>query len=219
MSDFAGMEDMLQDFLTEASDLLANVDNQLVELEKRPDDKALLNEIFRGFHTIKGGAGFLNATELVKLCHRTENLFDKLRNAEMTLNPYIMDAIMAATGVVRDMFDDLGRAVQPSPANPALLSLLDSVLAGQVSAPTPVVQAAAPAPVASAPQGAALSNAGLDWDALYHSLLGGEAKPALAVPAAVVAVAPAPPPAPSGPWLSARRSSARSRKTPALSKA
>lgn len=198
MSDFSGMEDMLQDFLTEASDLLANVDNQLVELEKRPDDKALLNEIFRGFHTIKGGAGFLNATELVKLCHRTENLFDKLRNAEMTLNPYIMDAIMAATGVVRDMFDDLGRAVQPSPANPALLALLDSVLAGQVSPPIPVAQAAAPAPVASSPQaaGAALTDAGLDWDALYHNLLGGEAKPALAVPAAVVAVAPAAAPVP-----------------------
>ena len=49
MSDFAGMEDMLQDFLTEASDLLSNVDNKLVDLEKTPDDKNLLNEIFRGF--------------------------------------------------------------------------------------------------------------------------------------------------------------------------
>ena len=75
MSDFAGMEDMLQDFLTEASDLLSGVDNKLVDLEKHPEDKELLNEIFRGFHTIKGGAGFLNATEMVKLCHRTENLF------------------------------------------------------------------------------------------------------------------------------------------------
>ncbi|MCX8017733.1 MAG: Hpt domain-containing protein, partial [Rhodocyclaceae bacterium] len=76
MSDFAGMEDLLQDFLVEATDLLSGVDNKLVDLEKNPHDHGLLNDIFRGFHTIKGGAGFLNATELVTLCHLTENLFD-----------------------------------------------------------------------------------------------------------------------------------------------
>ena len=65
MSAFQGMEDLLQDFLTEASELLSDVDNKLVELEKHPDDRKLLNDIFRGFHTIKGGAGFLNVGELV----------------------------------------------------------------------------------------------------------------------------------------------------------
>lgn len=55
MSDFAGMEELLQDFLQEASDLLSDVDNKLVDLEKMPDDHGLLNEIFRGFHTVKGG--------------------------------------------------------------------------------------------------------------------------------------------------------------------
>jgi HPt (histidine-containing phosphotransfer) domain-containing protein len=83
MSGFEGMEDLLQDFLVEAGELLAGVDNKLVDLEQNPDDHTLLNEIFRGFHTIKGGAGFLNATELVTLCHLTENLFDKLRNNQM----------------------------------------------------------------------------------------------------------------------------------------
>ena len=57
MSDFGGMEDLLQDFLQEANDLLSDVDNKLVDLEKMPDDRALLNDIFRGFHTVKGGAG------------------------------------------------------------------------------------------------------------------------------------------------------------------
>jgi len=85
MSHFAGMEELLQDFLTEAGELLSDVDNKLVELEKRPSDKALLNDIFRGFHTIKGGAGFLNVNDLVGLCHRTENLFDKLRTGELAL--------------------------------------------------------------------------------------------------------------------------------------
>ena len=55
------MEDLLQDFLVEADDLLSDVDNKLVDLEKTPARRELLNDIFRGFHTIKGGAGFLNA--------------------------------------------------------------------------------------------------------------------------------------------------------------
>ncbi len=109
MSDFAGMEDLLQDFLQEAGDLLSDVDNKLVDLERNPDDRRLLNDIFRGFHTIKGGAGFLNAGELVTLCHLTENLFDKLRNAEMTLTPGLMDTIMAATQGVRNMFGELAQ--------------------------------------------------------------------------------------------------------------
>lgn len=113
MSDFAGMEDLLQDFLVEAGDLLSGVDNKLVDLERAPDDRNLLNEIFRGFHTIKGGAGFLNATELVTLCHLTENLFDKLRNGELQVGPDIMDVILSATATVRQMFNYLERGGQP----------------------------------------------------------------------------------------------------------
>ena len=200
MSDFAGMEDMLQDFLTEASDLLSGVDNKLVDLEKHPDDKDLLNEIFRGFHTIKGGAGFLNATEMVKLCHRTENLFDKLRNAQLTLNPGIMDVIMAATGVVRDMFGELGQGKQPSAADPAMLAALDDMLEGRA------VSAPAAAPVSETiPAATAAQDGGPDWNHLYHALVGGEhavaheSAPiaAAAVPALEAVAAPPKPPAPA----------------------
>jgi two-component system chemotaxis sensor kinase CheA len=114
MSDFAGMEDLLQDFLQEAGELLSDVDNKLVDLERSPDDRRLLNDIFRGFHTIKGGAGFLNAGELVSLCHLTESLFDKLRNAAMTLTPSLMDTIMAATQSVRNMFGEIAQGRQPA---------------------------------------------------------------------------------------------------------
>jgi two-component system chemotaxis sensor kinase CheA len=205
MSDFAGMEDMLQDFLTEASDLLSGVDNKLVDLEKRPDDKALLNEIFRGFHTIKGGAGFLNATEMVKLCHRTENLFDKLRNAEMQLNPAIMDTIMASTGVVRDMFAELSSGKQPSPADPALLAALDSVLSGEELPASSIMQAAAQAVEVSSVSG---FSGEPDWSQLYHSLVGGESAapvapttapaPAAEAKSLIPAAAPAPRPAAVG---------------------
>ena len=179
MSDFAGMEDLLQDFLQESYDLLSDVDNKLVDLEKSPDDKGLLNDIFRGFHTIKGGAGFLNATELVTLCHRTETLFDKLRNGELSLSPELMDMIMAATKGVRDMFGDLSSGVQPPPADPALIRSLEDAAAGK-----PLLVSSATAAPAAAPQAAA-PQAGPDWDVLHGAVSG--QKPAVSgevIPAA-----------------------------------
>lgn len=146
MSDFAGMEDLLQDFLTEASELLSEVDNKLVELEKRPQDRGLLNDIFRGFHTIKGGAGFLNVDSLVSLCHRTENLFDKLRNGELPLTPELLDVILAATASVRDMFGYMTQARLPGAADPTLLAQLEAALAGETPTPVAAPPAAAPTP-------------------------------------------------------------------------
>ena len=188
MSAFEGMEELLQDFLTEAGDLLSDVDNKLVELEKTPNDKQLLNTIFRGFHTVKGGAGFLNATPLVELCHRTENLFDKLRNEQMVLTPEIMDVILAATGVVRDMFGALAQARMPEPAEESILQALDAVLAGEA----PVKLGAEPAPAAAAPTAVAPAAGadaagGPDWRVLYHALVG--AKPDEATPPTLTPVA------------------------------
>jgi len=188
MSDFAGMEDLLQDFLVEATDLLSGVDNKLVDLEKNPQDHGLLNDIFRGFHTIKGGAGFLNAAELVTLCHLTENLFDKLRTGELVLTKEIMDSIMAATGTVRDMFGHLESGQQPPAADASLIANLKAALAGEAPvAATPaasVVAAAAPAASAAA---AAVPAAGPDWDKLFGALSGAPVAPA---PAAAAAAEP-----------------------------
>jgi two-component system chemotaxis sensor kinase CheA len=112
MSAFSDVE-LLQDFLTEAGDLLEDVDSKLVELEQSPEDAELLATIFRGFHTIKGGAGFLEATHLVELCHKTENLFDKLRSKKLVLDAEMMDSIMAATGEVHRMFGEMRNGHQP----------------------------------------------------------------------------------------------------------
>jgi two-component system chemotaxis sensor kinase CheA len=190
MSDFAGMEDLLQDFLVEATDLLSGVDNKLVDLEKNPQDHGLLNDIFRGFHTIKGGAGFLNATELVTLCHLTENLFDKLRTGELTLTKEIMDSIMAATGTVRDMFGSLESGIQPSAADPHLIGSLKAALAGEAPVAAAPPSPAAPPPPAAAPVVATASvpATGPDWDKLYGVVAGtpaaSEPTPATAGPAA-----------------------------------
>ena len=176
MSDFQGMEDLLQDFLVEATDLLSGVDNKLVDLEKSPGDRGLLNEIFRGFHTIKGGAGFLNAAELVALCHLTENLFDKLRNGEMNVTPVLMDVILDATGIVRDMFGALERGMQPAPADTGVMSRLRAALAGELAAePAKAAAPVAPAaPVARPVESATPAPVGAepDWVALHQAVTG-----------------------------------------------
>jgi two-component system chemotaxis sensor kinase CheA len=177
MSDFQDMEEMLQDFLTEAGELLSDVDNKLVELERRPDDAKLLNDIFRGFHTIKGGAGFLNVSALVALCHLTENLFDELRNRRLVLSAEVMDVILAATGVVREMFDTLAQRQQPAPAAAALLARLEAALRGEAVASAAAAPANAPVATPAAPASAHEP----DWSRLYAALLGIKVVEAVAV--------------------------------------
>lgn len=174
MGDFTGMEDLLQDFLMEASDLLSDVDSKLMDLEKAPQNKELLNVVFRGFHTIKGGAGFLNAHELVTLCHLTENLFDKLRNAELQLDPVLLDVILAATGEVRLMFNDLGKSVQPQAAPAEMLASLEAALEGKaIKAISPSTSKRNPAlPAVSTAQQQGADQNEPDWGVLYNALLG-----------------------------------------------
>jgi len=176
MSDFSGMEDLLQDFLQEAHDLLSDVDNKLVDLEKTPDDKGLLNDIFRGFHTVKGGAGFLNATELVTLCHLTENLFDRLRNGELDLTAELMDVIMDATKGVREMFGELGQGVQPQPADARVIAALQGALNGEL--PTSGAPAAAEPPPVRAQPSVGTPEGEPDWASLQSAITGEPVKAA-----------------------------------------
>ncbi|KXO14227.1 Signal transduction histidine kinase CheA [Moritella sp. JT01] len=97
-------EDILQDFLIEASEILELLSEQLVDLEKSPEDAELLNAIFRGFHTVKGGAGFLALSELVDICHGAENVFDSLRNGLRTVTSELMDVILKSLDCVNVMF-------------------------------------------------------------------------------------------------------------------
>ena len=91
--------------MIEAGEILEALSEQLVELENNPDDLDLLNAIFRGFHTIKGGAGFLALDNLVDVSHKTENIFDLLRNQQRSVTAELMDVILKALDSINDMFD------------------------------------------------------------------------------------------------------------------
>ncbi|WP_458735473.1 chemotaxis protein CheA [Zobellella taiwanensis] len=117
-------EDILQDFLVEASEILEQLSEQLVTLERQPDDKDLLNAIFRGFHTVKGGAGFLSLTALVDTCHKAENVFDILRTGQRRVTSELMDVILRALDTVNSMFAEIQSRREPTPADPRLLEEL-----------------------------------------------------------------------------------------------
>lgn len=145
---FDGDEEILQDFLVEAGEILEVLSEQLVDLENRPDDADLLNAIFRGFHTVKGGAGFLQLDTLVDLCHAAENIFDLLRNGKLSINADLMDVVLQALDAVNTMFEQVHGREYPDPADPALMASLHAILEGDAPKAKPVeaVEPAAEAP-------------------------------------------------------------------------
>jgi len=146
---FGADEEILQDFLVEAGEILEQLSEQLVELESRPDDADLLNAIFRGFHTVKGGAGFLQLHELVECCHIAENVFDILRKGERRVDSELMDVVLEALDAVNGMFSEVRERTEVTPATPELLAALarlaEPASADEVAAAAPVVEEA-PAP-------------------------------------------------------------------------
>ncbi|MGF1910327.1 chemotaxis protein CheA [Vibrio kasasachensis] len=117
-------EDILQDFLVEAGEILELLSEQLVELENNPNDKDLLNAIFRGFHTVKGGGGFLSLTELVDTCHGAENVFDILRNGQREVTASLMDTMLKALDTVNAQFKAVQDLEQMEAADQSLLDEL-----------------------------------------------------------------------------------------------
>jgi len=148
---FGADEEILQDFLVEAGEILEQLSEQLVELESRPHDADLLNAIFRGLHTVKGGAGFLQLNELVECCHIAENVFDILRKGERHVGSELMDVILEALDAVNGMFSEVRERAPITAATPELLAALARLAepAAAPAAPEPVAVAPAPEPVAA----------------------------------------------------------------------
>ena len=150
-------DEILQDFLVEAGEILETLNEELVELEQHPDDLDMLNGVFRSFHTIKGGAGFLGLEGLVDVCHRAEDVFNALRNGERRLDSELMDAVLQVLDVVNAMFAEVQAGDMPTPAQPALLELLEKLArpggggdAAQAPEAAPAPDAAGQAPAADA---------------------------------------------------------------------
>ncbi|HED16113.1 MAG TPA: chemotaxis protein CheA [Gammaproteobacteria bacterium] len=124
-------DEILQDFLVEAGEILELLGEQLVDLEKEPEDMDLLNAVFRGFHTVKGGAGFLALDAMVSICHIAEDVFNILRNGEMILTPDMMDQFLKVLDVLHEQFDEINEGQMPAEADSALLAALTAIKNGE----------------------------------------------------------------------------------------
>ncbi|WP_295996594.1 Hpt domain-containing protein, partial [Rugamonas sp.] len=178
------MDDMLKDFVVEAMDLAVNVEEHLLRLERDPENKETLNAVFRSFHTIKGGAGFMGLPAMVAACHLTENLFDALRTGAAPVTPIAIEAALQASGFVADQLAELSNGAEPDSlaAMPDELELiLKNAIEGNSEAPKKAAAPVAAAPVApvaaavvAAPAAAAsvaVSADGLDWEGMYISVV------------------------------------------------
>jgi two-component system chemotaxis sensor kinase CheA len=150
--------ELRQDFLIEAGELLQRLGEQLVSLESASRDSELLNAVFRAFHTVKGGAGFLAIEPMVVLCHHAEDLLNEARSGKVLLGAGHMDALLEALDLLNAMMDSV-RDETAVPLPPA--ALLQSLLPRE----------AAPAVVAApAAAGGAIDDS--EFEALLDSMYG-----------------------------------------------
>ena len=173
------------DFLIEAQEILDRLGEQLVTLEQDPSDSEQLNAVFRGFHTLKGGAGFLGIQPMVNLCHAAEETLGLVRAGQATLEPQHFDAAQQSLDWLQRMLDAIGAGEDPPHAPQMLIDQFD-VQGHAAPAPKPATPPAAGAAAASG--GDLISDD--EFEALLDQLHGD------GVPTTVAAPSPAPPPRP-----------------------
>ena len=131
--------DILQEFLAESRELLVDAQGQLLRLETSPDDANVLGAIFRAFHTLKGGAGFLEAQSMVDWCHHLEDLLDKLRDHKLQADSGMIDAILRSTDVIERMLGEMGQGEIPTAGPADLGELVQAYARGEQPAGADVV--------------------------------------------------------------------------------
>ena len=194
-------DDITADFIIEAQEILDRLGEQLVSLEQAPQDTEQLNAVFRGYHTLKGGAGFLGVTAMVELCHAAEEALGAARAGQAVLQAHHFDAAQQSLDYLQSMLDAVSSGTEPGYAPPDLIAQFD--VHGGAAAPA----AAAAAPAAGA--GDLITDD--EFEALLDQLHGGAApgaRPAAAVAPAPIA-APRPAAAPAPPSGTNRARSAR----------
>ena len=127
------MQEIVNDFIQEALELLDSLNENFIELEKNPEDKEILNTIFRAAHTVKGSAGFLGFQNIVELAHSAENILNKLRQGEITLTSEMTDYLLKTMDVLRSMIvtvSETGNEGEPPEGNTGLIKKLNELSEG-----------------------------------------------------------------------------------------
>ncbi len=144
---------LVMDFVNEAMEHIETAEASLLELETKPGDNEVLNKIFRGFHTIKGMAGFLNLTEIGTLAHAAENILDLARKGKMVVVGPISDIIFEVIDAKKKMLSILKDCVQSSKPVPSYSAAGDLIAKLKLAAEGKLTQSVPAAPQ-QAPQAA-----------------------------------------------------------------
>ena len=125
--------ELVAEFILEAREHLASIEAQLLALEQTPGDPEPIHSIFRGFHTIKGVAGFLEFSAIQQVAHEVETLLDMARNALLAVTPAVIDAVLAGsdylTGEIGRVEREMnGAAATPAGENQALLEMIRALM-------------------------------------------------------------------------------------------
>ncbi len=134
------MDDLLSEFITETLESVQSVDSQLVEFEKDPQNEAILGNIFRLVHTVKGTCGFLGLPRLESVAHAGENVLDKYRDKALDVTPEGVSLVLKCIDTIRDLVDELAETATEPEGNDAELIAQLNALAGGEGAPSPKVE-------------------------------------------------------------------------------
>ncbi|MBR9824652.1 MAG: chemotaxis protein CheA [Alphaproteobacteria bacterium] len=153
------MDDLISEFLTETSESLDVIDSELVRFENNPEDRAILDNIFRLLHTVKGTCGFLGLPRLEAVAHAGETLLGKFRDGELSVTPPMVTLVLESIDQIKVLLESLeATGSEPAGEDSALIKRLEDAALGRMSD-------AAPAPEAkSDPEPAAEDEAGFDQD-------------------------------------------------------
>jgi two-component system chemotaxis sensor kinase CheA len=145
------MDDLLSEFLTETSEGLATLDLELVRLEQNPNNPALLSNIFRIVHTIKGTCGFLGLPRLEAVAHASENVLGRIRDGEITISAFAISLILTSLDRIKMILATLeATEAEPPGDDKELIERLNAFAEGRISADE--APAAVEAPVAEPPK-------------------------------------------------------------------
>ena len=166
------MDDLLAEFLTEANESLAGLDEALLTLERVPGDRATVGLIFRLVHTIKGTCGFLGLPRLEKVAHSAENVLGLVREGSLTVTPDLVTAVFQAMDVMKAIVGALAATGAEPPGNDSeIIAVLDAIFAGELPpnasvqplvAVAPLDEVVEPAPIEPSPTPPSAPSVGID---------------------------------------------------------
>jgi two-component system chemotaxis sensor kinase CheA len=129
-NEFANDPEMMKDFLSNADDLMENLDNQILALEQNPNSKDVIEEIFRAAHTLKGAAGMFGFKALERVMHRLENYFDLVRKQKTNATPDTIDVVFEAMDVMKKLLQGVRDSKPSGVLTGGLVAKLNQVCAG-----------------------------------------------------------------------------------------